>query len=369
MNIKRERAFIEATSRLASFKIESQTGILMSPIEFRLKPNKLDLIAKVLEVSPTAYQHQDMIIDLVNKLGYGEDLLVQIKALSMIVNSSMEHGNLLVGTETCERMISILESMKKRSRQEKQVKAERVEEACEVVWKTCERIGRYTGFGVNQASLKGFKTRFMAHAIIICPADQIARLLVECKEAEAAEVLLEANECNDELDRGIRSDTIDHGGTKWKSTELAKSMSDSTVMPSGGARGASLIIPGGDLASRTIERAASLFPFKSKTLPPLGGGTGAGSPKSKPGDSWQSTSKSNLLLSAGHSDVPPHSTSALAAAKPERDFSQPLSHLVDDPAGHPMGFGVGTDRLTTALSNKFTSGVGWLIGANEDELS
>jgi len=364
MNIKREQAFIEATSRLASFKIESQAGILMSPIEFRLKPNKLDLIAKVLEVNRTAYQHQDMIIDLVNKLGYGEDLLVQIKALSMIVNSSMEHGNLLVGTETCERMISILESMKKRSRQENQNKALRVEEACEVVWKTCERIGRYTGFGANQASLKGFKTRFMAHAIIICPADQIARLLVECKEAEAAEELLQANELNNELDRSIWSDSIDHCDSKWKSTELEKSRSDSIVMPSGGT---SLVIPGGDLASRTIERAASLFPFKSKTLPPLGG-TGPGSPKSKPGESYQSTSKSHSLLSAGHSEVPPHSTHS-SAAKPERDFSQSLSHLVDDPAGHPMGFGVGTDRLTTALSNKFTSGVGWLIGANDDELS
>ncbi|CAH7675982.1 hypothetical protein PPACK8108_LOCUS11077 [Phakopsora pachyrhizi] len=39
-----------------------------------------------------------------------------------------------------------------------------------------------------------------------------------------------------------------------------------------------------------------------------------------------------------------------------KDFFKPLSN-------HG-----GSDRLTTALSKKFTSGMGWLIGANEEGL-
>ncbi|KAA1065456.1 hypothetical protein PGT21_016055 [Puccinia graminis f. sp. tritici] len=368
LNIKRERDFIEATSRLASFKIESQAGVLMSPIEFRLKPNKLDLIAKVLDVSRTAYQHQEMIIDLVNKLGYGEDSLVQIKALSMVVQAALGEGSLPVGSETCERMISILERMKKRSRQDDQMgsSSSRVDEASEVVWKTCEGIGRYDGYGANQPSLKGFKAKFMAHAIIICPAEQIPRLLIACKETEAKEELVETRESSG-LDRSTRSDSMARGGSLWNSIELEKSMSESNVI-SGGGGGTNLGLPGGDLASRTLERAASLFPFKSKTLPPQGGfrSTLHESPPRMTLSNSLGANQSDLRSSSSHTPNPanPSHTS-------QPDFSLPLNNLVDQNSDHPLGFGVGvgTDRLTTALSNKFTSGVGWLIGANEDESS
>ncbi|PLW11228.1 hypothetical protein PCANC_21251 [Puccinia coronata f. sp. avenae] len=391
-NIKGERDFIEATSRLASFKIESQAGVLMTPIEFRLKANKLDLIARVLEVNRTAYQHQDMILDLVNKLGYTQDLLAQIQALSMIVNASMEHENLVVGTETCEKMMSILESLKKRPKQDSDTTQLRVEEASEVVWKTCERIGRYRELEACPRSLKGYQSKFMAYAIILCPADQIPRLLVECKEAEATEKWLPTDECNGRLGGSTRWDSMNRQGTKWGSMELEKSMSESNALPyrSGEAGHSHNTLPGGDLASRTLERAASLFPFKSKTLPPFGAHL-----RSRLNDSPRPimhASSSSLGSSSGaaHSDTlhaPGTSKPAAAAAAAgggdddgagdaagrsrERDFSQPFSHLVDDPSDHASGFsvGVGTDRLTAALSNKFTSGVGWLIGANDEDLS
>ncbi|KAI9626973.1 hypothetical protein H4Q26_017606 [Puccinia striiformis f. sp. tritici PST-130] len=321
LKIKRERILSKQQVDWRHFKIESQAGILMSPIEFRLKPNKLELIEKVLEVNRTAYQHQEMIIDLVNKLGYGEDSLIQIKALSMVIRSAIGEGNITVGSETCERMISILEGMKKRSRQYDQVRTlTKVEEASEVVWKTCEEIGRYTGIGSSQACMKGFRIKFMAHAIIICPADQIPRLLVECREAEAEEeqsslLQQQNNQHRSGVDR--RSDKISRGGSILNSIELEKSM---------------MGIPGGVLASRTLERAASLFPFKSKTLPP------SDLHQSSSSKHPSSNRKSNLSSSLGSttsypdrslSSDTPSTTSPPSNVQPERDFSLPLNNLLD----------------------------------------
>ncbi|POW20768.1 hypothetical protein PSHT_03150 [Puccinia striiformis] len=360
LKIKRERDFIEATSRLASFKIESQAGILMSPIEFRLKPNKLELIEKVLEVNRTAYQHQEMIIDLVNKLGYGEDSLIQIKALSMVIRSAIGEGNITVGSETCERMISILEGMKKRSRQYDQVRTlTKVEEASEVVWKTCEEIGRYTGIGSSQACMKGFRIKFMAHAIIICPADQIPRLLVECREAEAEEeqsslLQQQNNQHRSGVDR--RSDKISRGGSILNSIELEKSMSDSNLTTTTTTGGGNLVgIPGGVLASRTLERAASLFPFKSKTLPP------SDLHQSSSSKHPSSNRKSNLSSSLGSttsypdrslSSDTPSTTSPPSNVQPERDFSLPLNNLLDQSSltdDTPSAFNVGLIPIESLL--------------------
>lgn len=358
LNIKRERDFIEATSRLASFKIESQLGVTMSPIEIRLKTNKLDLIGQVLEASPTAYQHQDMIIDLVNKLGYKEDLLLQIKALSMMVDRAFVKEDLLIATQTCERMISILENMKKRSKQIESQSS--IDESSKVVWRTCEKIGKHPQrFQASLSTLNtNFKTKFLAHAIIICPPDQIARLLDQWRQVEKEEDYCSSISLinpSQPSNRDIPSNSM-LPESLWNSIS-EKSVTDSILNPPSSTStkvGESLGLPGGDLASRTLERAASLFPFKSTTVPPLG------FMSSSKTDAQNNSVDPNALRPDQHRNE---------SERLERNFSEPLNSLVGDHQDKVrFGVGVDTDRLTTALSNKFTSGVGWLIGANEEDL-
>ncbi|KAI7934895.1 hypothetical protein MJO29_016158 [Puccinia striiformis f. sp. tritici] len=95
---------------------------------------------------------------------------------------------------------------------------------------------------------------------------------------------------------GRRSDLISRGGSILNSIELEKSTSDSTLFPSTSSSttrgGSNLVgIPRGVLASQTLERVASLFPFKRKILPP--------SDLHQPSSKHPLNRKSNLSSSLG----------------------------------------------------------------------
>ncbi|CAH7667189.1 secretory pathway protein Sec39-domain-containing protein [Phakopsora pachyrhizi] len=355
IQIRRERDFIEATSRLSSFRLESQPGLLMSPIEIRLKPNKLDLIQQILQENENAYQHPDLIMELINKLGHGESSLAQTKALSMVVDSALTVADFSRASETCERMLSILVEARKKSRRVEPL--EKVEQVSAIVWKTCERLGSCVGLDY-QTGDTGKRSRFLGHALTICPAEEISGLLVRFRKVETEEKMIEERMILVEKSGGF---TNVIGARKFikNPIEIERSLTESPV--------SSAVNLGGELASLTIERAVSLFPFNSHMRGRRSGSITTSSTPPLPtlpvplsqNEHYQQRTNSTEQTGVINEEEDGGTKSLRmedGGSDRNKDFLKPLSNLA------------GADRLTTALSNKFTSGVGWLIGANEDDL-
>ncbi|KAH9825282.1 secretory pathway protein Sec39-domain-containing protein [Melampsora americana] len=343
--IRAERDFIEATSRLTSFKLASQPGVLMTPIQIRLKANKLDLIDQLLSTNEDAYKHQDMILELVKKLGFRDDTLPQIKALASIVDSATSKGDFNTANETCHRMVSTLETMKKRPR--KLEPMEKVKSASDVVWNTCSRLGTSTDISLQGLDAEKRST-VLGHAIILCPADQISGLLAKWRELEA-EDLISKEVTVTERPPLISAGSWQLGNNISKTHSRPESRMSSAVNLANSASSLT-----GDLAiraaSKTLGKAAALFPFKSRNSPILSSGDSI--PPSTSGHAEPQSESVRASSDHTRSSTPSQDRSIL---------SQPLANLVGED-----GLAVGADRITTALSNKFTSGVGWLIGANDE---
>ncbi|EGG05911.1 uncharacterized protein MELLADRAFT_116691 [Melampsora larici-populina 98AG31] len=342
--IQTERDFIEATSRLTSFKLASQPGVLMTPIQIRLKANKLDLIDQLLSTNEDAYKHQDMILDLVKKLGFRDDIFSQIKALASIVDSAISMRDFNTANETCHRMVSTLETMKKRPRKLEPI--EKLKSASDVVWNTCARLGTSSDMSLQGLDAEK-RSRLLGHAIILCPADQISGLLAKWRDLEAEDLI------SKEVAVEGRPPLISAGSWQLGNNTINTPSRPESRMSSAVNLANSASSLTGDLAiraaSKTLGKAAALFPFKSRNSPILSSGGSIPSSTFGHADLQSETDRS----SSDHtrSSTPSHDRSIL---------SQPLANLVGED-----GLAVGADRITTALSNKFTSGVGWLIGADE----
>ena len=67
--IRKERDFIEATSRISSFNVTSRPGVALLPIEVRLTKDRLALVSQILASNDSAYKHIEVLLELVHKLG------------------------------------------------------------------------------------------------------------------------------------------------------------------------------------------------------------------------------------------------------------------------------------------------------------
>lgn len=167
--IKRERDFIEATSRLTSFKVYSHPGVPVAPIEIRLSKDRLDFVSRLLASNEDAYRHPDVVLDLVSKLGYRGDRLAEIRALAMIADSGLQAGDFDRTADVCDRMVASVESLRK-SRSADAAKV--VEEAADVTWRNCYQLGKHEDYrDVDRRML------LLGQALIFCPGNQIATLL------------------------------------------------------------------------------------------------------------------------------------------------------------------------------------------------
>ena len=92
--VTQEKQFIEATSRLCSFNLMSRPGIPISPIEIRLTKDRLSLVSRVLSSNNDAYKHSEVILDLVRKLGFHNDIIAEVKT-ALFSPSSSSLGMLL----------------------------------------------------------------------------------------------------------------------------------------------------------------------------------------------------------------------------------------------------------------------------------
>ena len=166
----KEKEFIEATSRLSSFNVMSRPGIPISPIEIRLTKDRLSLISRILSSNVDAYKHTQVILDLVYKLGFRDDVAAEVKTLAMLANTALHAEDFDRAYETCERMVDTV--LKLRSSASFGLEDPRVQEASEVCWMACWQLGRQPEFDEVEK-----KILLLGRALELCPPDRIHEVL------------------------------------------------------------------------------------------------------------------------------------------------------------------------------------------------
>ncbi|KAG6841935.1 hypothetical protein C0991_005115 [Blastosporella zonata] len=168
--IIREKEFIEATSRISSFNVLSRPGIPISPIEIRLTTDRLSLISRVLSSNSDAYKHSEVILDLVYKLGYRDDVVAEVKTLAMLADTALQAEDFPRAFELSQRMVDRVHTLREPT---SLISAAQIAEADEVCWVACFQLGRQTEFEDIDKKLA-----LLGQALELCPSEKLHDILV-----------------------------------------------------------------------------------------------------------------------------------------------------------------------------------------------
>lgn len=159
--VRKERELIEATSKLGSFNVKNRAGVPLSPIEIRMSKDKLSLIKDLLESNGDAYRHPDVLMELVTKLGYRGDKEAELRVLYMTAMAATRTGDHSSAADTCFQMVGKLTPSTASS-------------SIALVCAACTQIGGEPKFVSTNR-----KRQLLAHALLLCPEDEVATLLVD----------------------------------------------------------------------------------------------------------------------------------------------------------------------------------------------
>ncbi|KAK4058004.1 hypothetical protein OIO90_000743 [Microbotryomycetes sp. JL221] len=399
--IRKERDFIEATSRLCSYKLQSYSRADLTPIEIRLSKDRLAFVGRLLASNEDAYRHPDVILDLVSKLGYKGDKLAEIRTFAMISDSSLQAGDFEKTAEICDRMVSAVEVLRREQEgQDKENesigtkassnKYDIVQEASEVAWRNCFQLGKHEGFEDWDRRIKA-----LGQALILCPGDRMSQLLpVWTKlEQDIADRTKARAEAAKQKPAGMLAGLgapFSFGGGASQPGPAVESSNNST--PPLGSTAATVMQdsmppskgekPG--VATRTINaffgsgglrhgspRRSGQSPVRPQSATSdQFGGAGSDQEMTMPGSPGRPQS--------GMSNHSNHSSSNNAATANKRDrTSDDFGRLFGDVGGHralnqqPQQHQQqhrerGGEGFRAGLSSRLTKGVGWLIGAEEE---
>ncbi|KAF5374823.1 hypothetical protein D9758_000406 [Tetrapyrgos nigripes] len=200
--IQKEKEFIEATSRLSSFNVMSRPGIPISPIEIRLTKDRLSLISRVLSSNSDAYKHTEVILDLVHKLGFRNDIVAEVKALAMLADSALQAEDFTRAYDTCRRMTDTVLSLRMSDMGSDNPQ---VAEASEVCWVACFQLGRQSEFDVTNQKLS-----LLGRAIEICPPDRLNDVLTAWRRLEKEDIQAREERLHDRRNGAVETDHQKH---------------------------------------------------------------------------------------------------------------------------------------------------------------
>jgi len=201
--ITRERAFIEATSKISSFHITSPSGNPLTSLEIRLTKDRLTLIARILSSTDDSYKHVDVMLDIVEKLGYTKDGAdvegatgsyesAEVKVLAMLADAALQAEDFGRAVSSCEKMVEGARKLRSKypphasppSHDARQTPLRAsAEEAIEVCWHSCFQLGRQSEFKDTQAKL-----RLLGFALELCPTTNTLNLLSVWRRIEAEDI-------------------------------------------------------------------------------------------------------------------------------------------------------------------------------------
>ncbi|ORY29557.1 secretory pathway protein Sec39-domain-containing protein [Naematelia encephala] len=334
--ISSERSFIEATSRLTTYNLPSTSNPFstLSPIEIRHTKNKLDLVRLVLSTSDDAFRHSEIVLELSDKLGHKNDPVARGQVLGMLADSAIQHGDFERAYEHVQSMVSLAKGRNLQGR----------EGLREVCWKLCAELG-----GQTEYSDTPNKMTLLGQAVEMCPADQIPNILSTWRKVEEGQIKLGQAAKRRRLTGDIHSGSTRHKSDNNNTTTTISSPSSPTHGQQHSTRGRN-----GEervLGSRTAARAAKLaLDFSDR-------------------------------LNRQFATSPTLPSGAFNALSLSRSRSRSISrdHNVDEREGNTgtvgdRGFGeifdtADGERVRQGARRAFVKGVGWLLGADEKEIS
>ncbi|KAK0506297.1 Sec39-domain-containing protein [Armillaria luteobubalina] len=294
--IRKEKEFVEATSRLSSFNVMSRPGIPISPIEIRLTKDRLSLVSRVLSSNADAYKHAEVILELVYMLGFRGDVTAEVKTLAMLADTALQNEDFQRAYQTSERMINTVLALRSSN-----ADASKIREASEVCWVACFQLGRQPEFDDVEKKLS-----LLGRSLELCPPEQLHDVLtawrrLEKEDIEHRETRLSQRRRADGA--GVprkRSATADHHEFSLRSRLADFHMPSPPLLSTPDAAA---------LASRTFKTVAASFPFRGR----------------------------------------------------------PRSHL-DDETSRSGSRPRDGDDVSSQATRVFSKGIGWLLGADEQDL-
>ncbi|KAI0348413.1 hypothetical protein BDW22DRAFT_1410576 [Trametopsis cervina] len=173
--IIREKEFIEATSRLCSFNLMSSPGTPITPIEIRLTKDRLSLVSRVLSSNPEAYKHSQVILELVQKLGFAGDIVAEVKALAMLSDTALTAEDFEHAYEECSKMVDLVLNL----RASRGLHDPQIQQASEVCWVSCFQLGRHPEF--EDLAKRG---NLLGRAMELCPSDRLLDILTSWRRLD-----------------------------------------------------------------------------------------------------------------------------------------------------------------------------------------
>ncbi|KAF7310800.1 Sec39 domain-containing protein [Mycena chlorophos] len=178
--LKREKEFIEATSRLSSFNITSSRGTPLTPIEIRLTKDRLSLVSRVLSSNNDAYKHTEVILDLVRKLGFGGNVVAEVKTLAMLADTALQAEDFERAYGTSQQMVDTVLNLRS---SHPDIDSSTVQEASEVCWVACFQLGRQPEFDDIDKKLS-----LLGRALELCPPEQLHDVLAAWRRLESEDI-------------------------------------------------------------------------------------------------------------------------------------------------------------------------------------
>lgn len=165
--IKREMDLIEATHILISeYRVQNRPGITIMPIQIRQSNNRLELISKLIHAKRDMYRRHEQVLDIVSKLGYGNDLLAKVKTLAMLSNAALVEEDYLESYKLCQ--ITVDAAQKKNSGKSKSYN----DEIDQAAWQICLGLGKVEAFDdINR------RLDVLSMAMTLSPAENIRDVL------------------------------------------------------------------------------------------------------------------------------------------------------------------------------------------------
>jgi hypothetical protein len=156
----------------------SHPGIPISPIEIRLTKDRLSLVSSVLSSNDDAYKHTEVILELVRKLGFRDNVTAEVKTLAMLVETALQAENFIRAYETSERMVDTIFRLRSSG-----MHGPEIQEASEVCWVACFQLGRQSEFDEVEK-----KQTLFGRALEFCPPDKIHDVLTAWRRLEKEDI-------------------------------------------------------------------------------------------------------------------------------------------------------------------------------------
>lgn len=320
--VQQFKAFIEATSRLCSFRVPSKihANALLLPIEIRISSDRLDLIRRLLGTRSDAYRTPDMILDVAYKLcaippgargdtsagSIPSKILVENSTLAMLTDAALSQGDYTSAQGFCERLVTNALNLGKRVEQSRSDQSgsvskqtvELYEEVTSLAHRTCHQLSKQPDWTDHASRL-----RWAGFALAFCPAEQLGKYMENWRKiAHEFEQEIQANPPKifvDELHRG----GLSRGGVSAAS--LGGGLSAALQASTGGLSAAGLAALsqfGGSLESYANPLGA-LFSRGPSAIRPLGSNNGSTN-LTRSGSQRSNSSVQNSSQAAGvHGDV------------------------------------------------------------------